>query len=173
MTTYSDSCARNHKLTYNKLRAGTQAFAKLINNNYEEVARGLRPVLFAHDTESGSAVQDRVYYMRTNGNYDLAVDLGPVDRATRTGIVFCCGTPAAGSAYDAIFFVQGVIRRGTAHGATPGIHGYLSKTTPGLVVPNEGGTGGYSDAFNSGNPIILGTYLPGNLFLFHPRLIYQ
>lgn len=171
--TYSDNCARNHKLTYTKLRAGMHAFTKVVNANNESVINGLLPTLFFGATPGGTVTLGALYYVDTAGLYQLAQDLGPTNNSKRVGLGYCVGATGAGSVWDGVFMIQGTIRTLGNHGKTPGVYGYLSKTTPGLIVANEGATANFSDAHTPAKPIIVGTYLPANLFSFHVPLVYE
>lgn len=171
--TYSDATARNHKLTYVKMRAGQHSFLSMMRINYESICEGLAPAVFPGDTEAvGAAVEGSFYYLRSNGNYDLALDLGPTDRSNRFGLVYCRGGTGVGSAFDGMFYTQGMVLLPSLHGNTTGIHGYLSSTTPGLLVPNEGATSGFSDADDPAKPIILGIYQESRRFMVHIPLVY-
>ena len=170
--TYSDSNARNHKLTYAKLRAGQHSFISTMQVNYESLCEGQEPAIFPADVEVPAAVPGSFYYLRSNGNYDLALDLGPTNRSNRFGLAYCVALTGAGSSFNGLFYTQGMIFLPANHGNTRGIHGYLSKTTPGLLVPNEGVTSGFSDAFTPANPIILGIYQQARRFMIHMPLVY-
>lgn len=170
--TYSDANARNYKLTYMKLRAGQHSFLSTMRVNFESLCEGMAPAVFPGLVESTPAVPGSFYYLRSNGNYDLALDLGPTDRSNRFGLVYCVAVTGAGSTFDGLFFTQGMVFFPSTHGATKGIHGYLSDTTPGLLVPNEGATSGFSEASDPANPIILGIYQLAKRFTIHIPLVY-
>lgn len=170
--TYSDSNARNHKLSFIRMRAGMHAFLSTMAANFENVAEDMRPGVFAADTVGGGAVLGSLYYYHTSNRYDLALDLGPTNRTNRFGIVFCLGAAGAGSSFDALFFVQGLTFKGVAF-VPVGTYGYLSKTTAGLIVPNSGATSGFSDAFDPAKPIIVGNYMSNSQFFFHVPLVYS
>ena len=100
--------------------------------------------------------------------FSKAIDTGPANWSNYPSLLVVTHQGADSPTTQCAAIPHGVIDFGAAHGVTPGVQGYLSSSTTGLIVPNEGATGSYSDAHTPAQPLLLGIYLSGNEFLFHP-----